>query len=225
MESNTEFKWNDKLVMEFCNYHRHPMSHLIEPEHVEDFKASKKPKKEWEIVSRITDATWWDTESGKQVEVPIRSVRRLSDGEVFMIGSKTTKGIITSFEVSDGILSVNVGEQNTLLRTIDLLKPLFTTEDGVKIFEGDLFFGVPIADISYPKWGIILFDNGATKYCKPNVDEIKTFSTHFAAEEYVLNNKPQFSLNDIESAYPNTIDSMLYRTFRANLFNVKNINQ
>jgi hypothetical protein len=48
----------------------------------------------------------------------IYKLRRSSDDVVFSVGDLTNKGVIHSFQIKSGILSVNVGDQNTLIRTL-----------------------------------------------------------------------------------------------------------
>jgi hypothetical protein len=66
-------------------------------------------------------------------------------------------------------------------------KPLFTTEDGVEIFEGDVWHLID------PDYWRIWSGNHSTV----NPDRIKYFSTRQAAEEYILMNKPCLSLKEV----------------------------
>ena len=88
----------------------------------------------------------------------IHSVKRLSDSEIFAIGDivkcEDCKGKITSLEIYDNdIYLTGIDNETpfgfTLCKALDCFeipqkvkKPLFTTEDGVGIFEGDISFGV-----------------------------------------------------------------------------------
>lgn len=97
----------------------------------------------------------------------IYSVKRLSDGEVFTIGDKVSSYKAEKYGVLNSIiLCTNTEEQivaafndkkylnklflginnihgNCLLeKAIKSKQPLFTTEDGVNIYEGDSWFGV-----------------------------------------------------------------------------------
>lgn len=70
-------------------------------------------------------------------------------------------------------------------------QPLFTTEDGVDIFEGDSYYSYNLElDISSK------FDSACLKISGKNTDN-KYFSTKEKAEEYILMNKPCLSLNDV----------------------------
>lgn len=72
-------------------------------------------------------------------------------------------------------------------------QPLFTTEDGVDIFEGDIYF---LVTEKY-NYGIAYTRNNSN-YSKTLQNNNKRFSTKEAAEEYVLLNKPCLSLKEIK---------------------------
>lgn len=74
-----------------------------------------------------------------------------------------------------------------------LSKPLFTTEDGVDIFEGDRYYWI-IKDLRDSN----VCSTKATK-SSPNGYNLLYFSTKEKAEEYILMNKPILSVNDILS--------------------------
>jgi hypothetical protein len=79
-----------------------------------------------------------------------------------------------------------------LTRTEPVKKPLFTTEDGVDIFEDDDCY---IIHNWFPlKTKAFSNDCGNTKTAYKFV-----FSTKEAAEEYILMNKPCLSINDVLS--------------------------
>ena len=127
MNKNTEqFKWDDKLAMELCEYVgmrvgkdkdiRQQVELLTE-----DFKQSKSKTEQplWEILSYINPNVVTDVVGGNIVyakgsgaiyailkNFPIHSVKRLSDGEVFSVGDvlqiedgKNGKKPILSFEL------------------------------------------------------------------------------------------------------------------------------
>lgn len=131
----------------------------------------------------------------------IYSVKRLSDGEVFTIENRVKyKGdnyTISRFKTLNekGLVELIGIQHLTYLNEIQHIKnPLFTTEDGVDIFEGDKFTTVLIDKL-------ILMDINETANSKilivhPNY---KYFSTKEAAEQYILMNKPcLLSINDIK---------------------------
>lgn len=122
----------------------------------------------------------------------IYQVKRLSDGEVFTVGDRVTAGFIKKFwlQANNLIVTVNTGTHDLQISLKNLIKkekPLFTTEDGVDIFEGDKFYTVRTSDF---------------KLLQPYTvysDDVVHFSTKEAAEEYILMNKPCLSINDVSS--------------------------
>jgi hypothetical protein len=94
---NNEFVWTDAMVIEFAGDGSRQMREQYESM-LKDFKASKQPKPEWEILSyckyaQLTDCPpeiitqrhlGWNMAVVKGE--PIHSVRRLSDWEVFTVG-------------------------------------------------------------------------------------------------------------------------------------------
>jgi len=129
----------------------------------------------------------------------IHSIKRLSDGEVFTIGDKVQNGKITEFRLINNILIPKIGEKVYLTINLEKLEkakqPLFTTEDGVDIFENDNFYSTRKDCLgSIIKYKGNPFEIASTK-CKEFVD----FSTKKAAENYIKMNKPCLSLNDVLS--------------------------
>lgn len=124
----------------------------------------------------------------------IHSIKRLSDGEVFTIGDKCKYiDVIATFRLKEDKIIV-VGEKATdFLNHIRRYKtPLFTTEDGVAIFEGDLYYLVSKD-----------FCIGFCSFYSKSDLTYKLFSTKEKAEEYILLNKPLLSLNDLLSTWGN----------------------
>lgn len=86
---------------------------------------------------------------------------------------------------------------------IKVPEPLFVTEDGKEIFEGDEYYNVFIDQISdHLQWKVYGIDtshiaNGDADY---NKTHCKYFSTDEAAEKYIEDNKPRFSKKQIEEA-------------------------
>jgi hypothetical protein len=127
----------------------------------------------------------------------ILSVKRLSDGEVFELGQKkiysVTKETLTikSFSTSsNGSLYVNFeeGEHGGLsdLQPLPERTPLFRSEDGVDIYEGDWSFHVDKT---------LAIGRMQVRADEPRI-KWKYFSTMEAAQEYVINNKPVFTLKE-----------------------------
>lgn len=135
----------------------------------------------------------------------IHSVKRLSDGEVFSVGDRaqtigkyphTISGIeimqkSLTREKKDGIDRIwlsweNSAGGNWLESSEKPKKPLFTTKDGVEIFEGMDYY--------------LVSHDFVVLYCShhsPTDLTYTLFSTKEAADEYVRDNKPEFSRNQI----------------------------
>lgn len=147
--------------------------------------------------------------------IDIYSVKRLSDGEVFTVGDKicNTKSIkektqgcvtISNFKIVDDYLWI---KHDTGFRSSEngwneishyIKKPLFTTEDGVDIFEGDSVWEATYCSGKKRLWN----KPNMFKVLKVDIkvylqEHYKLFSTKEAAEEYILMNKPCLSINDI----------------------------
>lgn len=124
----------------------------------------------------------------------IYSVKRLSDGEIFTIGEKTTDGIITKFEILDNVLIVFIFDITWI--KLDLIQkakqPLFTTTDGVDIYKGDIVYPVTAwfeySSITAGEKTLLLFPNR------------KFFSTKEKALDYIIMNKPCLSIKDVNLA-------------------------
>lgn len=121
----------------------------------------------------------------------INSVKRLSDGEVFTIGDNIGLGLISKIIIS--WVGLEIQTESDGFRLKEVIKfpaktPLFTTEDGVDIFEGDKFSVVQVDTFH------------KINECKHPLDyphKWISFSTPEKAEEYILLNKPCLSINDL----------------------------
>lgn len=136
----------------------------------------------------------------------IYSIKRLSDGEIFTIGdnvvnvAKETITKIKSFSTEPcsctlGRLCVFYEDGSfDYFYDVQKSKPvLFTTEDGVDIFENNtsIFHVDKALNIKFIKH----------KDFKVISQNVKYFSTKEKAEEYVILNKPCLSIKDIQSIY------------------------
>lgn len=148
-------------------------------------------------------------------EEVIYSVKRLSDGEIFTIGDYINNkqfggnGHIIRFnlynlnyewismDISYDIIDNDSDDsQCDLDQATKVIKkqPLFTTEDGIEIFGGDIYFSV-----HYSKFCGV----GANGEIYPTSDSCSScghwipFSTKQKAEEYIIMNKPCLSLKDV----------------------------
>jgi len=134
----------------------------------------------------------------------IKSIKRLSDGEIFTIGDKLhitfnkpniIKELI-SFEITDHLYLKLKDSLGTVITTMNNLEkpktPLFTTEDGVDIFESDDIYEVTSLQLFPTKWRSYYGNNG-----KPLIGKIY-FSNKEKAEEYILMNKPCLSYGEVQ---------------------------
>jgi DNA polymerase elongation subunit (family B) len=133
--------------------------------------------------------------------VKLTSVQRLSDGEIFSINDK-----VRFYSKITEIESIYFNEHNQLSFKVKgdraplvgvfmnnhphftKVKKLFTSKDGVEIYDGDTYYAV-YNDFEYLKQEAILnfnLDNAVLR-----------FSTKEAAEEYILMNKPCLSIEEI----------------------------
>ena len=78
----------------------------------------------------------------------------------------------------------------------EIKEPLFITEDGVEIFEGDIYWLATLNGV-FGELPLISHKNIDLKAFKK---EVKYFSTKESAEKYIEQNKPRFSVKDIENA-------------------------
>lgn len=172
----------------------------------------------------------------------IHSVKRLLDGEVLTVGDKSNinkngklyhnkiwydphfintnlskKVLIKEFKIIDNIMTVNTDYNSchTTLNSLSVIKkPLFTTEDGVDVFEGDEYWNVNVLfNIKHipncynfrTEKEYVLFNSLNNNNC---------FSTRTAAEEYVLMNKPCLSINNVMSVTYNPTESKTSTTYK-----------
>ena len=128
----------------------------------------------------------------------IRSVKRLSDSEVFTVGDfvkETITGQCKGWEIKEfSLKDSRCFSCGVNINNIEKLKEvLFTTEDGVDIFEGDTYYVANIKSWQcYKHYANIDGNTGLDKY----------FSTKEAAEEYILMNKPCLSINNVLHCIP-----------------------
>lgn len=173
-------------------------------EHLEDLNTlsinnalSLKPNKDWEITG------WSELNSGGIVH----AVRRLSDGTEFKVGDTINFNPIANVPPIAKISRFVVATDNRMLvyskdskwmnaiGNIELVKPLFLTEDGVSIYEGDSFyycnpeidkpFATKVTSVKptdYAASGAPY--NGPKAY-------MKRFSTEAAAKAWIKANKPK----------------------------------
>lgn len=136
----------------------------------------------------------------------IYSIKRLSDGEVFTIGDKvkfmnwSDYLSIDKFTISSNILYFHIKDTKYTCdysnwgNFIKAKNPLFKTEDGVDIFEGDDIHCVGL--IHYRYYNAKATTTNFKTYHNLNN---KCFSTKEIAEEYILRYKPCLSVMDVHN--------------------------
>jgi len=170
---------------------------IINPKKYPEFWEEVK-KKDYEILS-------FTFKEGDKI---IYSIERISDGEVFCIRDTVTNPAGLSFKISEFYLDHNedrllcngdkTGNGHINITKIEHYKePVFITEDGVKMYKGDLYWYV--LDINHPVFpGKI--DSHILDHSNPNKPRlgIKQFSTKEKAEEYRNN----LLLEEAKRRYP-----------------------
>jgi len=140
----------------------------------------------------------------------ISSIRRLSDNEVFSIGDKTTKGIITKIEICDnkGAFGIYTDLHNCWngSGTFEKAKPvLFVTKDSKEIKTGDEYWYVIASDSCVIPWRWKALHDvanwtheamSAKSAKKPPLGYVQ-FSSEEKAQEWIVLNKPVLSITNI----------------------------
>lgn len=148
----------------------------------------------------------------------IHSVKRVSDGEVFVIGDSVRSTVlkynglvkIEEFEIVNTKMQAQGAYFGFNLNSIAKnKKPLFTTEDGVDIFENNsgeiIYWPVEVpnrATVKSNEWRLGVAPVIIKNIIPHSAQELKQigtfrFSTKEAAEEYILMNKPCLSVIDV----------------------------
>lgn len=201
--------------------HFHQPLHIVEnqPEFWEEIV-----KEEYEILFYYSKSLEYifkssqfeEPQFGGNSEWQIYSIKRLSDGEIFTIGDKVFSeyvnytinkiGIVNDKCMVSALYDTNNPNGSRLHYNLNNLKKakqkLFTTEDGVDIFEGDIFYNT--WDMKIPNKEIAVSKKKDFYNEKPVNKLYKVFSTKEAAEEYILMNKPCLSINDVRNCINQT---------------------
>lgn len=189
VENNPEFWEKVEKDYEILSFHKKGHPHL----------AMKGTKDRFDIRYEMYRPTEEELiEKGWQ----IHAVKKLSDGEVFTVGDRIYFDNVSPFKINEieqhgkRIVFYSNGVPRVpncyIENAIKVKQPLFTTEDGVDIFEGDSYcFIEPYA--FYPQASIAP-DKNDWKH-----DTVR-FSTREKAQEWVEENKPLYSKNDILNA-------------------------
>ena len=134
----------------------------------------------------------------------IHSVKRLLNGEVFTIGDEATvdldkkRYVIMAIRKFTNAIQIHgqIDGKSFFYNLKDVIKlkpknPLFTTEDGVDIFDGESYWVVAGGSII----------NFTSSWIRTDNVLRSAFSTKEKAEEYIILNKPCLSLNDVSKHY------------------------
>lgn len=189
--------------------------HIIEKEIGSRFEIIKEEKPEYpKILSFMSDGKVYSYDafvpdweySLDQKHCTIHSVAK-SENEVFTVGDVTTDGKIKSFHYDESycgniyVLFDRDGIESSIeaLEKAHERKPLFTSEDGVKIFEGDEYWFIYLHDgMPVKAWTPY-----STKTSSSNIEKkcgSFQFSTREAAEKWIHDNKPEYSRRQIKEA-------------------------
>lgn len=187
--------------------------------------------------------TFTDEECLEVFKNSIHSIKRLSDGEIFTVGDKIIgftgdDGYIIKYirinrgyKYSNDILFANypengTGSRSTFLQSANkiLKKPLFTTEDGIEIYEGDNYYEVITPNFHNKTciWNIlpytarknIIYDQeGNRKHGR------LWFSTKPAAKNYIKCNKNCLNYKEVLEAFDNFYNNIYNNrdTFKENI--------
>lgn len=207
------FQWTPELLADFFNSIKILPVDLANG--MDEFKQSKSPKKEWEIVAYRfepligtfpkdiiigPDSPHWLKEPNE--EFTIHSIHRLSDDWTVSVKDRVKTlageiGIIKSFDATGHILFENIAGLEHITSIQKLPAAILTTADGKELIEGDnLYYLDNCGNIIVSRAGEGNRNEWKDKKC---------FSTREAAEEYILNNKPLLSLNDVKGACRSTV--------------------
>lgn len=199
---STDFKWTVDLLAEFIKDYSDMEGTASEL--MEQFKESKQPKPEWEIIQVSSPECGLYYLDGYKMRPndKIYSVKRLPDGEIFTVGDRYRNEVgmkeytIREFEIRDDRLRVNANELGfDYFSDLIKIKPLITTEDGVAISNGLLHV------CSVGKTTFEISECRADLIQKGHHDHYFYFSCRAKAEEYVLWNKPCLSLSEVLTRY------------------------
>jgi hypothetical protein len=204
-------------------------------ENGDDWEEITEPKKSYEILKISYDnETGSIYVSQRFVDFPCKdikfnivSVKRLSDGEIFTVGDRVRLPNSRWENVNTKIKSIKLDHVGKVVFTIidndskkqvdypmfesfqHVSKPLFVTEDGKEIYEGDKYYILYTQEYTTDSSGnyawsieeLTAYKGINYKHCIEH--GILRFSTEKAADEYILMNKPCLSINDVLKAKTN----------------------
>jgi len=224
--NNTEFQWTEELVLEFGHYvkkHKNQQfKHFDVGGLMKNFIESKQKPLEYEILGYSNGTFIVASDSIRlaydTIAYKIHCVKRLSDSCIFSIGDVVNTNVgrgkhrIDGFKLIDGRMCVQMKTFPTEFEYLSCVQkaapkqPLFTTHDGVEVFEGDTYWWI-CADI-HEEYGFTPNELKASfrtdgKFHKTCF----TFSTQEAAQEYINLNKPCLSVQEVLDWYSNFYNS------------------
>lgn len=206
--STDNFKWTDEIVKEYGEWFKQKSdvfssNPLYLVEQFKELKASKQQSvfndKDWEIVLWNYDGRIYEDKQyiSGLTGAEIHSVKRLSDNEVFSVGdnhsgSSYSNRVVKGFIIkNDEMFIIQYGGNTKLKDAKKVKQPLFTTHDGVAVYEGDRYWFIRFDDT---------IGEGNTDSF-PLAFGKATFSTEEAANEYILMNKPCLSVQDLKNTF------------------------
>jgi len=176
-----------------------------------------------------------ETNSVKSGDYIIHSVLRNKDNIIFQLGDNITSNewsnsykdaTIVRFDKSDVYNGIRVESSNGCNNDLYCInkiskpepsldsKPLFTTEDGVDIYEGNECLVINLLNWKYNRFNaykFLLFPNDNIVTSEFGKDA-KYFSTEEKAKEYILLNKPCLSFGEVKAwfnlPYPERVDKL-----------------
>jgi len=180
---------NNPLVWEILQEYYNQPKNLI------DYKKSleEEPQKDWAIESADKDN--------------IYAVKRLRDMVRFEIGDELTIGKLIKIKLTDSkkdVILTTENEDSWLKYAVKIeKKPLFTTFDGVDVFEGYTVYFVNLSTNQ-----INPMQNIGSKFT--TLAQYTYFHSKEKAEEYLCQHSPIFSIQDLYELSKVKTDSILW---------------
>ncbi len=174
---------------------------VIEPNYlITAFKCNERVYKINSVGNYVNDALvfglnhiYWTNKVPSGDGVEIVSVKN-KDGIEFSVSDNTQKGKITYFKILDNIMysgyHENGGNQSLPIDEAVKTKPSFISADGKEVKEGEAIW---FSNLWSANWRYLKIES-------LHPDE-KYFSNKESCLEYIDNNKPKYSLKDIEDAW------------------------
>jgi len=201
-----------------------------------DFKNPECPNDSYYKLDSVARIFYLDSDfiigSNDYVEIKEESLYTTTDGVMYFEGDETWLWILNKDlsnpiggikifhfskqdkEVADRYLTFTSAENRDKYIKYNTRKVIFTSADGKEFYNDDmdysLFSVLPKSNWQENRYRLA----DCIKFPKK---EWLHFHTKEARQEYIDNNKPKYSLKDIESCYPSPLNSPLYETLMSNL--------